>query len=143
MRKFNLNCKTFFFFSELQTLTQQVSQLENQVASKAEKEKMLEADVKASKDLIYRLEVQMDKLKLDLADSESKRKQYEAENEELNAHISALEARLEDETRRQQQLESLVANSREKDFQVERSTQGISRERDELSDKLTSLQQRR
>lgn len=143
MWKFNLKCKIFFFFSELQTLTQQVSQLENQVASKAEKEKMLEADVKASKDLIYRLEVQMDKLKLDLADSESKRKQYEAENEELNAHISALEARLEDETRRQQQLESLVANSREKDFQVERSTQGISRERDELSDKLTSLQQRR
>lgn len=67
----------------------------------------------------------------------------EVENQELNSHLSALEARIHDESDRQQQLENLVANSREKDFQNERATLGISRERDELAEQLTSLQQRR
>lgn len=113
------------------------------MSDKSEKVKVLEADVKASKDLIFRLEVQMDKIKLDFSDSESKRKQLEAENAEVNVHIASLEARLQEEVDRQQQLESLVANSREKDFQMERNTLDMSREKTELVDQLTTLQQRR
>ncbi|CAL8126970.1 unnamed protein product [Orchesella dallaii] len=127
---------------EIQRLTQQISQLENQNSTSMEREKMHEADAKASRDLLFRLEIQMDKLKLDLADSESKRKQLEAEKIELTEHISSLELRLQEETERQLQLENLVANSREKDFQLEKTTLDISRERDELTDKLTNLQQR-
>ncbi|ODM96005.1 hypothetical protein Ocin01_10673 [Orchesella cincta] len=127
---------------EIQRLTQQIAQLENKASTNMEKEKMLESDMKASKDLLYRLEIQMDKLKLDFADCESRRKQLEAENIELTEHINSLENRLQEETDRQQQLENLVANSREKDFQLEKTTLDISRERDELTGKLTNLQQR-
>lgn len=58
---------------EIERLTQALSTMQNQVQILTERDKSSQADLIASRDMMFTLETKMDKLKLDLANSDGTR----------------------------------------------------------------------
>lgn len=66
----------------------------------------------------------------------------EAENQELRKHIELLEEQLQIQIEKEKTLQEFIASLREKEFEVERSSQDLSTEKDKLADRLKSMQTR-
>lgn len=66
----------------------------------------------------------------------------ETENEELKSHIEVMNQQVQDLFDKEKSLQDLITNVREKEFDIERTSQNLASERDQLNERLTSLQAR-
>lgn len=60
----------------------------------------------------------------------------------MRKHIELLEEQLQIQIEKEKTLQEFIASLREKEFEVERSSQDLSTEKDKLADRLKSMQTR-